>query len=1122
MGEERVPDIAAVESPPRKSLDYNQLRRDQDLIGDGGQGVVHRVELPDSTSLDSVAVKEPAPDSRTVDPRSFLEKAERWETVDRREREKPLWDSYEYIVGVIDTGDNLPWIAMEYMDGGSLADRLEANPDGLPVNEALWIGECVCRGVEVAHNYGIAHLDLKPANILFRETPDGIWDVPKIGDWGLSRILVEQADTMDELSVKYAAPEQFEPSESGDPDKLTDVYQAGALVYAMLTGDPPYTGGQASIMHDVVYGGNPDPPSVARGGLADALDEAVLIALEAEKTDRYRNIETFGQALQAVRTDRLLPPIVRRRLEGSATSDIDSGAIDQLSTDTEPTKSTAGASKELHPSTQTTYFQAVEEAVSACERYETYSKTEISTIETLTRTADKCLQEVRTTIGNHTVSEGYQAVTPILYDTDIVINRLQSELETLAQYSCPNAEMESIIESAIAQTETRIENELASAFDKMESMYDMDVRRVLRSGTHGMRSVNEVVANKLNESLEPSPTEHHPKDAEQSETHDHGPETEDDNDTDTLSSEHGIVLKASGDRAQIKTELATGGRFYLSGVESDINAGDEVELLYTGTNPAADDITTVQSVEDTNTSSDADTVTKTTSTDGSETIRWGTGIVLEASGDTVSIKTELASGGVFYLSECEVDLDVAQKVYLYCQGDDPGVDDILDIRRANDLKDPEPSELDMCHSWATGLVRKAPGNHAQIETNLANDGVFYLSGVEADIATGDEVELQYLGKDPTAEDIISVRKADVGSTQAATEWPMFQGGPARTGHRSQASGPQHNVTVQWTFETDGSVKSSPAVVDDTVYVGSTDNRVYALDATDGTVQWGSPTDDSVFSSPAVVDDTVYVGSTDGSVYALDTVDGSIRWTFETDDGVSFDSSVHSSPAVVNDTLYAGSDGRTVYALETGSTIRYDGKVTWACGSSSGPVRSSPAVADSTVYVGSNDNSVYALTYGGGKKWDHETGGTVYSTPAVIDNTVYVGSDDTNVYALDVADGDVHWSVETGAAVRSSPAVANGIVYVGSWDRSVYALDAADGTEHWTFETGGLIESPPTVVDHTVYIGSHDGCVYALDAIDGSKQWNMEIGGEVYSSPAVANGTVYIGNNDGTVYALSED
>jgi len=306
MGDERVPDIAAVESPPRRTLDYDQLSVGEEPIGGGGQGVVYRADVPGSEPPRQLAVKEPAVDSKTIDnPEidAFFEEAGTWETVDRREREKPRWSDSEHVVGVVEIGDDLPWIAMEYMDGGGLDDRLAVNPDGLPVDEAMWIGECVCRGIEIAHNYGIGHLDLKPANVLFRETPADVWDVPKIADWGLSRVLAEQTGTVDGLSVKYAAPEQFEPEEFGDPDMLTDVYQVGALVYAMLTGQPPYTGSQASIMHDVVYGDQPDPPSSEQSVIAAEIDDAVLTALATEKSDRYRSIAALEQALRAIRTE---------------------------------------------------------------------------------------------------------------------------------------------------------------------------------------------------------------------------------------------------------------------------------------------------------------------------------------------------------------------------------------------------------------------------------------------------------------------------------------------------------------------------------------------------------------------------------------------------------------------------------------------------------------------------------------------------------------------------------------------------------------------------------------------------------------------------------------------------
>ena len=117
---------------------------------------------------------------------------------------------------------------------------------------------------------------------------------------------------------------------------------------------------------------------------------------------------------------------------------------------------------------------------------------------------------------------------------------------------------------------------------------------------------------------------------------------------------------------------------------------------------------------------------------------------------------------------------------------------------------------------------------------------------------------------------------------------------------------------QWRFQTDGEVRSSPAVVDDTVYVGSYDGHVYALEASGGTKQWSFQTDGNVYSSPAVVDGTVYVGSRDGHVYAIDAASGTERWSFQADGWVV------SSPVVKDGTVYVAG-GDTVYALGSNDT-----------------------------------------------------------------------------------------------------------------------------------------------------------------------------------------------------------
>jgi outer membrane protein assembly factor BamB/tetratricopeptide (TPR) repeat protein len=295
--------------------------------------------------------------------------------------------------------------------------------------------------------------------------------------------------------------------------------------------------------------------------------------------------------------------------------------------------------------------------------------------------------------------------------------------------------------------------------------------------------------------------------------------------------------------------------------------------------------------------------------------------------------------------------------------------------------------------------------------------------------------------------------------------------------------PDNLERVQWQFDTSDEVYSSPAVADGTVYVGSRDESLYAVDAATDTKQWQFDTSGMVNSSPAVADDTVYVGSYDESLYAVDAATGTKQWQFDTSGEVG------SSPAVADGTVYVGSYDESLYAVDAAT-----GTKQWQF-DTSGNVRSSPAVADGTVYVGSHDNSLYAVDAATGEQqWQFDTSGIVLSSPAVADGTVYVGSSDESLYAVDAATGEQQWQFDTSGRVWSSPAVADGTVYVGSWDNRLYAVDVATGTEQWQFDTDaeqwqfdtdGFVDSSPAVADGTVYVGSSDESLYVIETTGGS-------------------------------------
>ncbi|WP_113702073.1 caspase, EACC1-associated type [Nonomuraea lactucae] len=330
------------------------------------------------------------------------------------------------------------------------------------------------------------------------------------------------------------------------------------------------------------------------------------------------------------------------------------------------------------------------------------------------------------------------------------------------------------------------------------------------------------------------------------------------------------------------------------------------------------------------------------------------------------------------------------------------------------------------------------------------------------------------------------------------------GTPAATGASTAPT-----RAIGWTYTTGGYIISSPAVADGTVYIGSSDDKVYALDAATGRVRWTYTTGGDVYSSPAAAGGIVFAGSGDGKVHALDAATGRARWTRATKGAVD------SNPAVAGGTVYVGSRDGKVYALEAAT-----GRVRWTR-ATGGAVLSSPAVAGGVVYVGSDDDTVYALEAATGRvRWTRTTGGAVDSSPAVAGGTVYVGSGDGKVYALEAADGGVRWTRALGGAVLSSPAVVKGVVYVGGGDGKVYALGAADGRVRWSHATGGKIDSRPAVADGVVYVGGHDDKVRALDATTGRVRWSHTTLGDIsWSNPVVADGLVYVGSTDGKVYAL---
>ena len=154
-----------------------------------------------------------------------------WSLLNREVEKLAVLYTSRNIVGLLDVGwdSDPPFYVMEYLENGSLAAFLSGG--SMPVHEAVRIGKSILHALVHAHNSGILHCDLKPANVLL----DADFE-PRLCDFGQSRLSNEQNPALGTLF--YMAPEQADMK--AVPDARWDVYALGALLYQLLCGEPPY------------------------------------------------------------------------------------------------------------------------------------------------------------------------------------------------------------------------------------------------------------------------------------------------------------------------------------------------------------------------------------------------------------------------------------------------------------------------------------------------------------------------------------------------------------------------------------------------------------------------------------------------------------------------------------------------------------------------------------------------------------------------------------------------------------------------------------------------------------------------------------------------------------------
>jgi serine/threonine protein kinase len=203
---------------------------------------------------------------------------------------------HPHIVRIFDYGEHngLPYFSMEFLDGGSLAKKLDGKP--LPVPQAAQLVETLARAMHVVHQRGLIHRDLKPANVLL--SADG---TPRIADFGLAKKLDEDPGRTRPGSVmgtaSYMAPEQA-AGKTREVGKPADVYSLGAILYETLTGRPPFRAETRELTINQVLNDEPVSPSHWQPGVPPVLEAICLKCLEKEPRGRYAGAEVLAEDLR--------------------------------------------------------------------------------------------------------------------------------------------------------------------------------------------------------------------------------------------------------------------------------------------------------------------------------------------------------------------------------------------------------------------------------------------------------------------------------------------------------------------------------------------------------------------------------------------------------------------------------------------------------------------------------------------------------------------------------------------------------------------------------------------------------------------------------------------------------
>jgi serine/threonine protein kinase len=260
------------------------------LIGEGGFGQVWRAQRAADGQIVAIKVL-------------HLELVQSVDALTRFQRELDAIERMHHPNVVCGLGhgtleDGRPYLILEYIEGPSLREVLHER-GALPPDEMLTILEPLCDALNVAHDKGLVHRDVKASNVILARDHGAIR--PVLLDFGLVKLVDQVGPGLTSSRSMLGTPAAMAPEQMrGQPvDPRTDIYALGLLVFHMLTGQPAF-GGAPGVVQSYLQVHGPRPRPSSKVDIDPAIDDPVARALAPEPSARFPDARSLGAALRAV------------------------------------------------------------------------------------------------------------------------------------------------------------------------------------------------------------------------------------------------------------------------------------------------------------------------------------------------------------------------------------------------------------------------------------------------------------------------------------------------------------------------------------------------------------------------------------------------------------------------------------------------------------------------------------------------------------------------------------------------------------------------------------------------------------------------------------------------------